>query len=265
MSEENANPAAKPRAPVIRLDNFGESTGQRVLKRQVPAWVISVGVHVVLLGLFVMVNLLFGSRAKQAAAQDTTIETKVEDEEKDKNFENPDIGVDANLPTNYNIERIEDVSVAGPLKPDEAVGNNGPNETPMTVPPPPGIGDNTGQGGGVDAAMAGVGALGSAGGMGGPPMLPGMGFKGRSGATRTRMLTEGGGNTVTEACVARGLIWLAKVQRATAPGKSTVTTRARLPAPALLCCRSWPPARRTRAATRMARAEANTPRTSKMG
>src|SRR5437868_14817142 len=118
MSEENAKPALtpgsppRPRAPVIRLDNFGENAGQRILKRQMPAWVISLGIHSVLVGVFVVANLAFGSSGnKQAAAQDTTIETKVEEEEKDKNFDNPDIGLDPNLPTNYNIDRIEDVSV----------------------------------------------------------------------------------------------------------------------------------------------------------
>ena len=50
---------------------------------------------------------------------------------------------------------------------------------------PPGIGDSSGQGGGVEMANVGTGALGAAGGIGGPAMLPGMGFKGRSGATPT--------------------------------------------------------------------------------
>jgi len=223
MAEESVNsapqtpqpPPPRPRSPVIRMDTYGDEGAGRILRRQVPAWVISLGIHFVLLVAVIAVNLIMGDRGlKAAVAQDTTIETKVEEEEKDKNFENPDIGLDPNLPTNYNIDRIEDVSVAGPLKPDEAPGNNGPNDTPMTLPPPPGIGDSSGQGGGVDSALNGVAALGAAGGIGGPPMLPGMGFKGRSGATRQKMLTEGGGNTISEACVTRGLMWLAKMQRA---------------------------------------------------
>jgi hypothetical protein len=50
--------------------------------------------------------------------------------------------------------------------------------------------------------------------MGGPPLLPGQGFAGRSGATRERSLQQGGGNSVSEAAVARGLIWLSKQQKA---------------------------------------------------
>jgi hypothetical protein len=179
-----------------------------------PAWFISLALHVVLLGLVVVINLVFGAKKMSAQNVETVIDTKVEEEEKTQNFENPDIGLDPNLPTNYNIDRIDDVSVPGPLKPDEEVGNNGPGDTKMNVPPPPGIGDSSGQGGGIDVPnVSGVGGLGAAGGFGGPPLPMGIGFKGRSGATRQRMLQEGGGNGVSEACVTRGLMWLAKVQR----------------------------------------------------
>src|SRR5262245_40953557 len=207
-------PAARPRSPVIRLDNLGEDPGERMLKRQVPAWLISLGVHAVLLGLFFLVGMFFrGKDLRGTEVSDTTIDTKVEEEEQAKNFENPDIGLDPNLPTNYNIDRIEDVSVPGPLRPEDPIGNNGPGDTPVTVPPPPGIVTDGGQGGGIDLDKAGVGALGATGGMGGPAGI-GIGFKGRSGATRQKMLQEGGGNTVSEACVTRGLLWLQKVQKA---------------------------------------------------
>src|SRR5262245_14303668 len=211
-------PAPAPelrRSPLIRLDGGAETFGERMLKRQVPAWLISVAVHAVLLGLFVVFNLFFvkdtGSQAVGAEAQE--LQAKVEEDEKQQNFENPDVGNDVDLPTNYNVNRIEDVSVPGTVKPDEPVGNNMGEGPVQTLPPPPGLGE-TGQGGGLDAAMAGVGGLGEAGGMGGPAMLPGQGFRGRSGATREKMLQQGGGNTVTEAAVARGLIWLAKQQKA---------------------------------------------------
>ena len=93
------------------------------------------------IGSSVAFNLLLGgNRNKQVAAQDTTIETKVEEEEKAQNFENPDVGLDPNLPTNYNIDRIEDVSVPGNVKPDEAVGNNMGEGPVQNLPPPPGLG-----------------------------------------------------------------------------------------------------------------------------
>src|SRR5439155_10030506 len=93
---------------------------------------------------------------------------KVEEEEKNFNPENGDIGLDPNLPTNYDIPRIEDVSVPGPLKPDEAVGNDQGNGPVQTVPPPPGVGEK-GQAGAFDAATPGLGNLGAPGGLDGPP------------------------------------------------------------------------------------------------
>jgi len=217
MSTDNANSApaktVRPPAPVIRLELYDESASQRILKRQVPAWIVSVGLHAVLLGVIVIFHLAFGEKYSDNinATEDTAINTEVEDKPEDKNFENPDIGLDPNIPTNYNVDRIEDFSVPGKVLPDEPIGNNMGDGPAQTLPPPPGIGTE-GQGGGIDAPTIGAGGLGQAGGMGGPN-LAGMGFKGRSGSTRQKMLQQGGGNSVTEACVTRGLMWLAKVQR----------------------------------------------------
>jgi hypothetical protein len=88
-----------------------------------------------------------------------------------KNLE--DIGNDADLPLNYNVDRLRELSIPGA----------------QTIPPPAGFG-GTGQGGGND--------VGFAGGLGGPRLQPG-GFGGRSGATREKQLREGGGNSVNEA------------------------------------------------------------------
>lgn len=209
---ENPKTTRAP-APVIRLETYGESAAQRILKRQVPAWLVSVGIHAVLLGLIVVFHMTFGEKYNDNlnATEETAINTEIEDKAEDKNFENPDIGLDPNIPTNYNVERIEDFSVPGKVLPDEAIGNNMGDGPPQTLPPPPGIGSE-GQGGGIEAPTPGVGGLGQAGGMGGPN-LAGMGFKGRSGSTRQRMLQQGGGNGATEASVTRGLMWLAKQQR----------------------------------------------------
>jgi hypothetical protein len=104
------------------------------------------------------------------------------------------------------VDRIEEVSVPGPVNPTEAVGIVGaPEGPPMTLPPPPGFGG--GSGGGLDGGIGKGSMFGAPGGMGGPKMVPG-GFGGRSGATREKMALEGGGNTLSEAAVARGLKWL---------------------------------------------------------
>ena len=37
----------------------------------------------------------------------------------DVNLSNDEIGYDVDIPTNYNVERIEDVSIPGPINPNE--------------------------------------------------------------------------------------------------------------------------------------------------
>ena len=141
------------------------------------------------------------------------VEADVERDQPAPNLENDEIGLDPTVQTNYNVDRIEEVSVPGPVNKDEQVGIPGtPEATPTTIPPPPGVGGNIGHGAGIDdPTKIGTGAMtGLAGGLGGK-MIPG-GFGGRSGATRQKLLTEGGGNTFSEAAVAAGLKWLAEHQ-----------------------------------------------------
>src|SRR6516225_10082023 len=139
------------------------------LRRLIPAWIISGVIHVVLLSLLLLFTI--GDTFGSVGTENAVVESSVDDKDaKDANLENDDIGNDPDLPTNYNVDRIEEVSVPGPINPNEAVGIlNAPDGPPMTLPPPPGFGDNRGQGGGVDANKPGQGGMfGFAGGMGGP-------------------------------------------------------------------------------------------------
>src|SRR5262249_5873343 len=111
----------------------------------------------------------------------------------------------------YNVPRIESVAVPGLVNPTEAVGmKDMAAAAPTNIPPPPGFGSVEGTGGpsGTPAGMAHPTGL--PGGMKGL-MQPG-GFGGRSAATRQQVVRDGGGNTETEAAVARGLDWLVKHQ-----------------------------------------------------
>jgi hypothetical protein len=103
--------------------------------------------------------------------------------------------------------------VPGRVDPTAAVGIvNAPVAAPMNIPPPPGSGGGTG-GTILDPNVAGTGAMsGVVGGQGGIYNLGG--FGGRSGATRVKMLAEGGGNDRSEKAVADGLKFLALHQHA---------------------------------------------------
>ncbi len=105
----------------------------------------------------------------------------------DRNLTNDEIGNDPDLPTNYNLDRLEDISVPGP------VTINGVSRILML--------------GGKDSKRAQSNALEALAAATTPAIngryphfekqngvfLPG-GFRGRSGATRQRLLREGGGN-----------------------------------------------------------------------
>jgi hypothetical protein len=177
-----------------------------------PAWIISGVVHVVLLCLFLLVTV--GDSPGGVDTHLAVIESKIDDEVRERNLTNDEIGNDPELPTNYNVERIEDVSVPGTVKVEEIVGvPNAPVAPPSTIPPPPGLG-GPGSGGSFDElSQPGKGSrIGTPGGYGLVGKLVPGGFGGRSGATREQMLREGGGNTQSEAAVAAGLKWLAQHQ-----------------------------------------------------
>jgi hypothetical protein len=114
---------------------------------------------------------------------------------------------------NYNVDRKADVSVPGVVNPDEPVGieNGDKNSPPMNIPLPFGIGGGTG------AAMLGETpgtgpSIGSVGGYSLRAMPLAGSFFGRSGATREKLLSEGGGTRESEAAVAAGLHWLLRIQ-----------------------------------------------------
>ncbi len=174
-------------------------------------WVCSAAINLTLLGLMLLVFHLLDVKATAAddAAPEVAQTTEVVEPEKETDLTNTDIGIDDMVTTNFNVDRIEDVSVPGPVDPTAPVGIVGAPEDAVrtTVPAPPGAGGGTGAAP-VLADAPGIGNLtGTLGGMGGISFSGA--FSGRSGATREKMLTEGGGNAASEAAVARGLQWLA--------------------------------------------------------
>lgn len=209
MSRMNSQPPGG--TPLIKnIPSTSDEDNTADLRRLVPAWIISGVVHVVLLSLFLLVTVSQGQGSVNTEL--SVIESKVDDDVRDKNLVNDEIGNDPDLPTSYNVDRVEEVSVPGPAKPEEVIGVlQAPQAPPTTIPPPPGFG--AGSGGGIDdPSRAGTGSpFGTPGGYGVGKLIPG-GFGGRSGATRDRMLREGGGNTHSEAAVAAGLKWLAQHQ-----------------------------------------------------
>jgi hypothetical protein len=61
----------------------------------------------------------------------TMLDVTFEDEGQLVNLINDDIGFDPDIPTNYNVDRIEDIDIPGPVMPNEAV------VSPETADEPP--------------------------------------------------------------------------------------------------------------------------------
>lgn len=222
-------PAPKPGpAPVIREDPLARRDNWREWLLIIIAFLISGGLHAL---LFVLTVNVFGidlekkqdpaEKAKEKIAADEqkaieeeerqaeVVNTKVEEAMEEPTLTNPEEGLDPEIPTQYDVNRIDEVSVPGQVDPNAAVGIVGaPEGPPVTIPPPPGSGG--GQGGAPIGPEFGTGVMDRTqiGGIGGIRNVPG-GFGGRSAATRERMATEGGGSAASEASVGKGLRWLA--------------------------------------------------------
>jgi hypothetical protein len=180
----------------------------------IPVWIASAVVHSAILGLAAVLFMIYQSvqAASPADAEEqVTSTTQVEEQPKEPDLTNTDLGMDSETPLNYNVDRIEDVSVPGTVDVTQAVGipDAPPDASRGNVPLPPGAGDK-----GTGAALpdlanaSAIGKIGEGvGGMGGPLLLNQ--FRGRSAGTREKMVKEGGGNPESEARVASGLEWLA--------------------------------------------------------
>jgi hypothetical protein len=201
---------------VIRSIHAGVHDENHRLRRLIPAWIISGFVHLVLLLLFVLIGSPGGASGQENAqdSESAVIETQMEGDAPPPNLDNDEIGFDPEVATNYNVTRIDEISVPGAVNENEQVGieNASPDVNPQTLPPPAGLG-GMGTGAGIrDPNREGLGStIGTAGGYVGGFSLRNA-FLGRSGATRQQMLTEGGGNTATEAAVAAGTKWLVNHQ-----------------------------------------------------
>jgi hypothetical protein len=210
MATRARNDEAKGRPAVIRAVHTGSVAGASPV-RMIPAGLISLFLHVFIIVGFVGFSLLMGlfARADTSGPSAQNVDEKTEvDEPNNQDLTNPDVGLDPTKELNFEVDRIDSVSVTGPVDMNQNVGISGANaENPINnVPPPPGIGGEFG--GGLKSDVAGVAAMfDGVGGKGGIGVHPG--FAGRSGATRKKLAQEYGGNGKSEAAVAAGLQWLA--------------------------------------------------------
>jgi hypothetical protein len=204
-----SNPTKSP--AIVQRPTWGDAgvSPVKVLLVGAASTVLNGGI----IALFATLFMLLG--VTNASGESLTPEIKqnneIEEAPAERDLTITDIGLDSTKELNYFVDRIEDISVPGPVDPTAEVGIvNAPEAAPTNVPPPPGSGGGTG-GAPLDPNQSGIGSMaGTIGGMGGV-YSPG-GFAGRSGATRKKMLAEGGGTSASEAAVGLGLKFLAQHQ-----------------------------------------------------
>lgn len=201
-----AGEAAKG-AVIRKLEAARETSQERLMRKHLPAWVISGAVNI---GVIAIMMLLLGGRPADGKQPEKVVATSVEkeDEQPDKDLTNEDAGLQSNLEAALpDLERVDKQTVDAVVTMDNLGQPNAP-ETDTTALAAPGLvtSDPTSAGiaGDTGNVMAGTG------GAGGNTTAS---FPGRSGATKSQLLKSGGGNEKSEQAVAKGLAWLARQQK----------------------------------------------------
>jgi hypothetical protein len=214
LASENGKPAKNSSPPVIRRLEYATEDGRtRLLKRQVPAWIISGLVHVILIAGYILIQSFFPDKTAEAKDQDKPFVTKVDPADDPKeDLTNTDPGLDPDLMAAVEVDREDQQVVV-----DAKVVDGEPNGIPthenevasVTQDQGPLTGDTSPVG---NIGQMDQGLLKAGDGGGGNPFAV-EGLKGRSGATREKALRAYGGNDETERAVALGLAWIAKQQK----------------------------------------------------
>src|SRR2546423_1792730 len=123
------------RPAVIRGLSRNSGTGNWL--HIIPAWIISGVAHAIILALFMLFSIALNAATPPTADLEAlNSETAVEDPADKADLTNPDIGINPEVPLNYNADRIEDVSVPGPVDPTQAIGVPGaPADAPVANVP----------------------------------------------------------------------------------------------------------------------------------
>jgi hypothetical protein len=228
-------PANTPQSPaggagmLIRRNVLEENERGRLRRvlMLIPAVGISFLLHAGLVGVLLLVSAPAGADApteiitKEAPKEEANVQPEppapTVDEEPLTVSEVDPAALDPDMDLGFKGDRLAEVNVPGLVDPDVPIGIEGGSMTapPMDLAAPPGFG-GPGQGGGLELpGFEGFGAIGQAGGynMGGAALSQdAFGSVRASGATKNKVLIDGGGSTATEAAVVKGLRWLKKVQ-----------------------------------------------------
>ena len=206
----NQRPPEQPRRKMIVAPKVGAG-GCLAAFKLISVLMVSAVLHGGMLLAFYYIMMFIGLNKVQA--DDNNVEvavvTQVEEDTHDTDLSNIDIGSDPTLQLNYNVDRIEDVSVPGPVDPTAAVGIPGaPEAMRQNVPAPPGTGGGTGAG--VPSLDVGSGGIyGTPGGYGNGIMIGRRLRRPQRRHARQDAARKAAATQNPRRAVARGLKWFA--------------------------------------------------------
>jgi len=212
-AKPTADPTKKDGKQVIMLVSGHEETGQeRLLKKVIPACVISGALHVAIAGTFLLLGSLFPKAdAKPAPPPPLAMESEQE-KEKMEDLTKLTEGLDTELDTSIEVEREANVTIEAPKVTEDPIGST-LTDNKLAMDSLAALGaltDNPINPGNL-LDLPGGGIAGSGGALGTATSNPTLG--GRSAASRDRMVTSKGGNSGSQLAVGRGLAWLASQQQ----------------------------------------------------
>lgn len=195
------------------VTGFEETANERLLKKIIPACVISGALHVAIAATFLLFGKLFGTAEAKPPAPPPPLAMETEEEKaKPDDLTKENEGLVTEQDTSIEVPREAPVTIEAPKVTEDPIGSP---DTDSKV-----IQDSTATLGsptenvidpGTKIDAPGLGVLGDGGAMGSSVANPTLG--GRSAATRDKMVTANGGSTGSQLAVGRGLAWLAKQQK----------------------------------------------------
>ena len=214
---EQPVPAKAPvekQAVIQLLEDVGETRNERLVKKFLPAMVISSALHVVLALGVLGLDKLFPTVSAKPNRDDSavTVEDRKEEPEP-QDLTKVEVGLNADIETSIDSTREAAVNVEAETTKDEAVGiANAATMQPVESLKAQGNPSDNAVDPGLNSDLASVGAMAGDGGFSGLATTNAA-LKGRSGATRDKLAMKGGGTKDSELAVGRGLLWLSKQQK----------------------------------------------------
>src|SRR5262245_20478380 len=125
---------------VIRvIKGASETPTQRLLRKHVPAWVVSGATHVLLVAVLLTASILFARPPAPPPSDDqlVVVPDDRDREDKEANLTEEIIGLDPDLPPAVEADRLDQINVETTVQAPDPGIETATQTTPVDVSPPP--------------------------------------------------------------------------------------------------------------------------------